>query len=228
MKRVAVIVALSLASLAAGSTAAQATPASSPKHVQVITVRPSSSSSTTAVLEAWKWSAKRGDYRRVMGPMTAYVGADGVGKASEYVSRTPAGIYSLTEAFGRNSDPGTDLPYTQVGYSDWWVSDVSSSKYNTMQSCSPGSWCGFDQGSSEQLGAISVYAYAVVIDYNRWPVRSGAGSGFFLHVTNYSPTAGCVAIEQSSLVRILKWLKPSRHPVISIGIGDSAYAGIGR
>ena len=129
-------------------------------------------------------------------------------------------------AFGRNSDPGTDLPYRQVGYSDWWVSDVDSAKYNTFQSCRPGSWCGFDQGSSEQLGAISLYAYAVVIDYNRKPVVAGKGSAFFLHVTEYAPTQGCVSIEQANLVRLLTWLKPARNPIISIGVGEAAYAPI--
>ena len=38
------------------------------------------------------------------------------------------------------------------------------------------------------------YSHAVVIDYNRFPVRAGAGSAFFLHVTNGQPTAGCVAV----------------------------------
>ena len=202
---------------------AQATPRDA-SHVQVITVRVDSARSTSGVLEAWKWSPRLGDYRRVLGPIRAYVGSDGVGKASEYVSRTPAGVFTLTEAFGRNSDPGTALPYRQVGYSDWWVSDVDSAKYNTLQSCRPGSWCGFDQGSSEQLGAISLYAYAVVIDYNRKPVVAGKGSAFFLHVTEYAPTQGCVSIDQASLVRLLTWLKPARNPIISIGVGDAAYA----
>ena len=227
-----------LLALALGGTlfaapgAVQAAPLASPtagaRHVQVVTVKVEHPWSTTGVLETWKWSPRIGDYRRVLGPVTAYVGADGVGKASEYVSRTPAGIYTLTEAFGRNIDPGTALPYKQVGYSDWWVSDVNSPKYNTVQTCSPGDWCGFDQGSSEQLGAISVYSYAVVIDYNRNHPVAGRGSGFFLHVTNYRPTAGCVSIEQSKLVNVLRWLKPARHPTISIGVGNAAYAGIGR
>lgn len=197
------------------------------EHEQVITVRVDHTWSTSGVLEAWKWSPRLGEYRRVLGPVRAFVGTDGVGKASEYVSRTPAGVFSLTEAFGRNANPGTTLPYRRVGYSDWWVSDVDSAKYNTLQSCSPGSWCGFDQGSSEQLGAISLYDYAVVIDYNRSPVVAGKGSAFFLHITEYAPTQGCISVEESALLRLLKWLKPTRNPIISIGVGDKAYAPLG-
>jgi hypothetical protein len=68
----------------------------------------------------------------------------------------------------------------------------------------------------------AVYAHAVVIDYNRFPVRAGAGSAFFLHVTNGRPTAGCVAIASSSLDYVMRWLNPAAHPVISIGVGSQA------
>lgn len=223
MVRRLLIAALALQACAtATAIPAQAAPPAG--HEQVITVRVSSASATSGVLEAWKWSPKLGDYRRVLGPVVAYVGADGVGKASEYSSRTPAGVFAITEAFGRAANPGTQVPYRQVDSSDWWVSDVGSAKYNTFQHCPLGRSCGFDKGASEQLGAISLYEYAAVIDYNRRPAVPGKGSAFFLHVTAYEPTQGCVSIEKSTLVRLLTWLKPSRSPVISIGIGNAAYA----
>jgi L,D-peptidoglycan transpeptidase YkuD (ErfK/YbiS/YcfS/YnhG family) len=61
------------------------------------------------------------------------------------------------------------------------------------------------------------YNYAVVIDANRFPVHQGAGSAFFLHVTDGKATAGCVAIPQATLVTLMKWLTPSTHPRILIG-----------
>jgi L,D-peptidoglycan transpeptidase YkuD (ErfK/YbiS/YcfS/YnhG family) len=36
----------------------------------------------------------------------------------------------------------------------------------------------------------------------------GAGSAFFLHVTNGSATAGCVAIAGGTLTAIMRWLRP--------------------
>ena len=49
----------------------------------------------------------------------------------------------------------------------------------------------FNTAVSENLyQAGYVYSYAVVIDYNRFPARAGAGSAFFLHVTDGGPTAG--------------------------------------
>lgn len=197
--------------------------ADTPRPAKVVTVTVPTATSTVGELQTWRWSANKQEYVSVLGPVRAYVGSQGVGRASESRSRTPAGVFTLTEAFGRLPNPGTDLPYRKVGLSSWWVSDVDSPLYNTFQRCRPGADCGFSQAASEQLGAISVYSHAVVIDYNRDPVRTGRGSAFFLHVTDGRPTAGCVAIDSRALVRVMRWLKPQAEPVISIGVGDAAF-----
>jgi L,D-peptidoglycan transpeptidase YkuD (ErfK/YbiS/YcfS/YnhG family) len=184
---------------------------------QVVTVVAASSRSTTAVVTAWQkgpsgWTA-------VVGPVTAHIGAAGVGRASETTSRTPAGTFGLTEAFGRLADPGTALPYRVVDGDDWWVSDAASPLYNRFTECARAQ-CPFDTTAGERLlDAGASYDRAVVIDYNRSPVVRGAGSAFFLHVTNGAATAGCVAIPEASLVAVLRWLQPSAHPLISIGVG---------
>lgn len=137
---------------------------------------------------------------------------------SEGMSATPMGSFGLTQAFGRAANPGTTLPYFVAGPQDWWVSDASSRFYNTHQVCSAA--CPFNTGAGENLyQAGYVYTYAVVIDYNRFPARAGAGSAFFLHVTDGGPTAGCVSIPQATLVSLLSWLDPSAHPRILIGVG---------
>jgi L,D-peptidoglycan transpeptidase YkuD (ErfK/YbiS/YcfS/YnhG family) len=182
----------------------------------VVTVVASSSRATSAKLTAWElgpdgWTA-------VLGPVTARIGSAGVGRASESTTRTPAGVFSLTEAFGRQGDPGTGLPYRAVDGDDWWVSDVASPRYNQYAQCAPGT-CDFSEPASENLAAAgAVYDYAVVIDYNRGGTP-GAGSAFFLHVTNGAPTAGCVAIDRGSLVALMRWLDPGSRPLIAIGVG---------
>lgn len=213
---------VALAALLAVSFAPAAS-AAPPRHPdQVVTVSVASSSATTGVLEAWE---RRGEeFTRVRGPIRVYVGEDGVGLASERRSRTPRGVFALTEAFGLARDPGTALPYTRVGLSHWWVSDVQSPHYNTMRVCVPGASCGFRQSRSEQLGAIDAYRYAIVIDYNRAPVAPGRGSAFFLHVSEGRPTQGCISMSASDLKWLLRWLEPADEPVISVNIGDSAYS----
>jgi hypothetical protein len=44
----------------------------------------------------------------------------------------------------------------------------------------------------------------------------------FLHVTDGTPTWGCVAIGRSEMKSLLTWLDPSANPRITIGVGDPA------
>ncbi|MCU1618332.1 MAG: Conserved exported protein of unknown function [Modestobacter sp.] len=188
-----------------------------PPGSQLITVVAPSPGSTTATLTAWQRGPE--GWVAVMDPVPAQVGSAGVGAASENSTRTPAGTFSLTEAFGRSGNPGTALPYRVVDRNDWWVSDVHSAQYNQYARCAPGT-CPFDEGAGENLYAAgAVYDNAVVIDYNRGNAVPGAGSAFFLHIANGAPTAGCVAVGRGSLQQLMRWLQPGAAPVIAIGVG---------
>lgn len=186
---------------------------------QILTVSAAGPSDTTGSLRAWQKQSD-GNWRVVLGPYTAHLGQDGIGQPSEYASRTPQGTYTMTQAFGALPNPGTALPYHRTTPDDWWVSDVNSPKYNTLQICPKGS-CSFNTAVSEHLYyETPYYDYAVVMDVNRWPAVPGAGSAFFLHISpDHQPTAGCVAIDRAPLVAIISWLTPSAHPRIAIGIG---------
>lgn len=228
MKRRRLLPALALATAALFTTAGTAGPANAALETvvpplgyhgdagQLVTVVADGPSATIATLDAWQRTPR--GWRQVIGPVKAYVGTQGIGKASETTSHTPAGVWTLTEGFGNLASDGTRLPYRQVDTSDWWVSDVKSPAYNTHQRCSPGS-CPFDESAGEDLGkAGHVYDHAVVIDYNRHPAVPGAGSAFFLHVSGGKPTAGCVSIPALDLRTVMAWLDPAQHPVIDIGV----------
>jgi L,D-peptidoglycan transpeptidase YkuD (ErfK/YbiS/YcfS/YnhG family) len=216
-----VVTALAATAVLLATTAAPATASTLPVTYQggagqVITVIADSPTATTAVLTAWERHGSK--WRAVHGPVTANVGSQGIGQASETTSKTPAGVWTLTEAFGIQANDGTRLPYRQVGTSDWWVSDTTSPLYNTYYHCDPGT-CPFNEGAGEDLGkAGMVYNHAVVIDYNRQPVVPGAGSAFFLHVSAGKPTAGCVSIPADDLKAVMAWLDPAQHPVIDIAV----------
>jgi len=187
---------------------------------QIVTVTAPSSTSTTATLSAWKKVGA--GWVRVYGPVKAWVGVDGVGKASEYTSKTPAGSFTLTKAFGRLSNPGTRLSYFKTNSRDWWVGQ-SGRYYNTHQRCKAGQACPWHSPSEHLYYVTPYYNYAAVIDYNTrnapGGVKQHAGSAFFFHVhpAGTGGTGGCVAIKQGQLVKILKWLNPARHPRIIIG-----------
>jgi L,D-peptidoglycan transpeptidase YkuD (ErfK/YbiS/YcfS/YnhG family) len=203
----------------AGASAAPLTcgSAASGPPAQVITVEVATSRSESGTVRTWELSAQ-GQYVEVAGPFHADVGRRGVGRTHEGAERTPAGVFTLTRAFGNQPNNGTRLPYFLAGPDDWWDENPRSAAYNerVISPTSPG-------GRSENLYyAGPAYAHAVVINYNTDPVVRGAGSGFFLHVGNGEPTAGCVAIPAAALNQVMRWLDPSRHPVISIGVGAAA------
>ncbi len=187
----------------------------------MITVTASSSGRTTATLQAWT-KAPGGGWFTYGSAVTAHIGSAGLSTApSEYRSATPIGSFTLTLAFGAYSDPGTALPYLRTGPNDWWISQAGS-LYNTHQRCSSG--CAFTRGAPNEhlYYERPYYNYAVVIDYNTrnapGGVHQGKGSAFFLHVTDGRATAGCVAISESKLVSLMRWLTPSAHPRILIGV----------
>jgi L,D-peptidoglycan transpeptidase YkuD (ErfK/YbiS/YcfS/YnhG family) len=188
---------------------------------RVLTVVAPSTGSTTATLQAWQKSGS--GWSRYGAAVLAHLGSAGLSSpTSEGRSATPMGSFTLTQAFGALANPGTGLPYFHTDAADWWISQAGS-LYNTHQHCSSG--CAFTQGAPNEHLAYETpyYNYAVVIDYNTrnspTGVRAGAGSAFFLHVTDGGPTAGCVAIPQSTLVSIMRWLTPAAHPRILIGVG---------
>ncbi|MFE3194225.1 L,D-transpeptidase [Nocardia sp. NPDC059240] len=226
---VSAIMATAVLAAVAGCAGKPAPPEEQPAYSgpaeQLITVIADSATATTATLTAWNRSDTGSGTRwvRVIGPYRADVGAQGIGLTSETATRSPAGIWPLTEAFGIAADNGTKLPYLRVTDSDWWVSDVDSKYYNTHYSCAPGT-CPFNESAGEDLGTAGpAYDHAVVIDYNRSPVVRGAGSAYFLHVGDGNPTAGCVALPGGELNEVMRWLDPARSPVIDIAVRDRSH-----
>ncbi len=188
---------------------------------RVVTVTARSHASTTALVQAWV-RAPGGGWLKHGLAIPAHVGADGLStSASESRSATPIGSFTLTQAFGAYANPGTALPYFRTNSADWWISQAGS-LYNTHQHC--GSGCGFTHGAPNEHLAYELpfYRYAVVIDYNTrnapGGVHQGRGSAFFFHVTDGHATAGCVAIAQARLIAFMRWLTPSAHPRMLIGV----------
>jgi len=188
---------------------------------QLIVVEAASATATWAQLQAFE--RVNGAWVPKFDPIEARVGRSGVSADRwEGDGTTPAGTFTLTEAFGNGPDPGSGLPYRPVHDQDYWVGDSTSPFYNTWQSGPPDGRFGY----AEKLWTMpSSYRHAVVIDYNRTPVVPRRGSAIFLHVWNQNPTSGCVAIALDRLVEIMRWLDPSRHPKVAIGTDEQLVSG---
>lgn len=137
---------------------------------------------------------------------SGYTGYQGVGIAHEGSAFTPEGLYGLSIAFGIQPNPGTGIGnYKQVDSSDYWVDDPNSKYYNrfvSSNSVTP------DWNSAEHIIDYKIaYAYCIAIDYNTDCVP-GAGSAIFLHCSTGGATAGCVSVSESSMVFILRSIRP--------------------
>jgi L,D-peptidoglycan transpeptidase YkuD (ErfK/YbiS/YcfS/YnhG family) len=128
---------------------------------------------------------------------------------------TPMGVFTLDFAFGTAPNPGGGLQYVQVGKDHWWDGDMKSPTYNTMQICQK-SQCPFntDPASGTENLEIPQYRHAVVMGVNKERVP-GNGGAFFLHTTDGGPTAGCVAVDDAMMVKLIKWLRPGALIAIS-------------
>jgi L,D-peptidoglycan transpeptidase YkuD (ErfK/YbiS/YcfS/YnhG family) len=135
-----------------------------------------------------------------------HVGSAGMApQAKSGYPATPMGVFTLPYAFGTAPNPGGGLKYVQVGPDHWWDGDDESPAFNTMQVCQKAQ-CPFSTAESENLD-IPQYKHAVVMGVNT-ARKPGNGAAFFFHTTDGGPTAGCVAIDDDTLAKIIQWLLP--------------------
>ena len=109
------LVALTLP-LASPVSAAPA-PVPTGQSTQWIVVGVPAANATAGTLTAFQ---KVGDqWKVVLGPTKAMVGDVGVGEPADGVHRTPVGTFAFDQAFGREPNPGTKMPYFQATQQDW-------------------------------------------------------------------------------------------------------------
>ena len=51
--------------------------------------------------------------------------------------------------------------------------------------------------------------------------RPRRGSAIFIHADIAIPTSGCISIGRDRLVRLLRWLRPEKQPIVTIGTARS-------
>lgn len=194
--------------------AAGAAPAGGSAVRQLITVTTASYTATHATLRVYEVSgAKR---VLVFGPWTARVGYNGVarpGRKREGDGKTPSGTYGFGFFFGVQPDPGFSFSFRHAYSYDYWDDDPSSPRYNEWVDArkqKPGA-------NPEPMHQVPAYDYAAVIAYNTARVP-GLGSAIFLHVGTGTATAGCVSLPRGELIKVLRWLKPTDNPRISITV----------
>jgi len=154
-------------------------------------------------------------------PFDAVIGRKGFapeGEKREGDGRTPSGIYPLKMTFGYDESIKTKMPYRQALADDIWIDDPNAEDYNRWVKKSETRSTSYEIMKRDD----NLYKYGIVIEYNTGPIIKGNGSAIFLHIWKGAGTtsAGCVAVSEENIIKILGWLDPAASPLIITGINN--------
>lgn len=154
-------------------------------------------------------------------PFNAVIGVKGFaaeGEKKEGDGKTPSGIYPLKMTFGYDATIGTKMPYRQALDDDVWIDDPQADDYNRWVKKSETRAASYERMRRND----NLYKYGIVIEYNTSPVIKGNGSAIFLHIWKGEsvPTAGCVAVSEEDIIKIIGWLDPAASPLIIMGVNN--------
>ncbi|HKU05550.1 MAG TPA: L,D-transpeptidase family protein [Bradyrhizobium sp.] len=126
---------------------------------------------------------------------------------------TPRGIFHPRRLWwraDRHVRPSTFLDVRAIRSEDAWCEDPADRHYNQAIRLQRGA--AGDRLTRED----HLYDFIVEIDHNTSPRIAGRGSAVFLHLArvNFSPTAGCVSMTRSNMLRLLRRMGPRTRIVI--------------
>ena len=124
--------------------------------------------------------------------------------------KSPAGIFKLTDIFGYAHETNYKLPYLHASKKLICVDDSSSNFYNHIIQAN---------GNEKSFEFIKrddhQYKYGVTVAHNKRG-EFKRGSCIFLHIQKdiNSSTAGCTAMDETSLKRIISLLDKDKTPLL--------------
>lgn len=126
---------------------------------------------------------------------------------------TPRGVFRPLRLWwrpDRHPRPRTLLPVRAITPMDGWCEDPADRRYNRPIRLTP-------NAAGDRLTRDDhLYDFIIEIDHNTRPRVAGRGSAVFLHLArdNFGPTAGCVAMTQPAMLRLLRRIGPCTKIVI--------------
>ncbi|WP_051314962.1 L,D-transpeptidase family protein [Alteribacter aurantiacus] len=162
------------------------------------------------------WSNAKGSWERKM-QVDGFLGSGGTtdpDKKQEGDKKSPLGIYKVSTPFG-TEDPGTNHPFTNITPRSYWISNPLDVHYNT--------WQERDHSHKDDEHLISLkdeYKYAMVIEYNTDQCVKGKGSAIFLHISNGTPTLGCVSVPEAQMRMLMQELDEPAYVIIANSESD--------
>ncbi|MET0137977.1 MAG: L,D-transpeptidase family protein [Sphingobium sp.] len=118
---------------------------------------------------------------------------------------TPVGRWPLRGVLlrpGKVPSEGIPLPWRWIRPDDGWSDDPADPAYNRPVRL-PRAF------SAERMRRDDdAYDVVIILGHNDAPPVPGMGSAVFFHLSEGCPTAGCVAVERSDMLRLLPLLRP--------------------
>jgi L,D-peptidoglycan transpeptidase YkuD (ErfK/YbiS/YcfS/YnhG family) len=110
----------------------------------------------------------------------------------------------------RHVRPRTFLPIRPIRPEDGWCEDPADRHYNRPVHL------GREQQGDRLTREDELYDFIIEIDHNAAPRVAGRGSAVFLHLAreNFGPTAGCVSMTKSAMLRLLRRIGPQTKIII--------------
>jgi L,D-peptidoglycan transpeptidase YkuD (ErfK/YbiS/YcfS/YnhG family) len=146
---------------------------------------------------------RRGFIRVGNGLVPCALGRSGITRAKrEGDGATPAGVHAMVMVYYRADRlrrPVTRLPVVAMRPDDGWCDDPADRHYNRPVALP------FPARHEMLWRDDPLYDIVVVLDWNLECPVAGRGSAIFLHLASpgFAPTAGCVAVTEPAMRRIL-------------------------
>jgi L,D-peptidoglycan transpeptidase YkuD (ErfK/YbiS/YcfS/YnhG family) len=128
---------------------------------------------------------------------------------------SPIGIWQTRRLFyrpDRTAPPETRLPTVPLRAHDGWCDAPEDPLYNRPVALP------YPASAEKMWRADHIYNLIVELGYNDGPVIPGKGSAIFMHLAReaYQPTEGCVALAETDLRTVLRFLTPDSRIEIAI------------
>ena len=126
---------------------------------------------------------------------------------------TPKGTFKIREIFYRKDRVQnliTRIKKTVIRKNMGWCDDPKSSKYNKLI------YFPFKYRAEKLYRSENIYDIILVLNFNMNPVKKNKGSAIFIHVAkkSFQPTKGCIALNKSELIKLVKSIK--KNTVVNI------------
>ena len=131
--------------------------------------------------------------------------------------KSPAGFFTIGTAFGYADYKDAKWiknPYVKATDTLICVDDVHSAHYNTLvdNDHAKSDWNSFEHMHLKK----DYYKWGLFINHNSGKVIPGDGSCVFMHIwgSDHEGTAGCTAMTEANLLRILHWINAADSPLL--------------